>query len=65
MTEEQKQKYINIMKEKALAYAKDVLSEVKNYMPKDDYDETLMDLALAFIHGADAAIATVKEIKAQ
>jgi hypothetical protein len=65
MTEEQKQKYIGTMKEKAFAYAENVLSDIKNFMPKDEYEETLKDFAQAFICGADAAIATVKELKAQ
>ena len=65
MTEEQKQKYIDIMREKALAYAEDVLSDVKSFMPKYDYAEALKDFAQAFLCGADAAIATVMELKAQ
>lgn len=62
MTEEQKQKYIDTMKEKAFAYAENVLSDVKNFMPKDDYDETLRDFAQAFISGGNAAVKTVNEI---
>jgi hypothetical protein len=65
MTEEQKQRYVEEMKRKALAYAENVLSDVKSFMPKDDYDETLRDFAQAFLCGADAAIATAKELKAQ
>ena len=65
MTEEQKQRYVEEMKRKAFAYAEDVLSDVKNFMPKDNYEEALRDFAQAFICGADAAIATVKELKAQ
>ena len=65
MTEEQKQRYVEEMKRKAFAYAEDVLSDVKNFMPKDEYEEALRDFAQAFICGADAAIATVKELKAQ
>ena len=63
MTE--KQRYVEEMKRKAFAYAEDVLSDVKNFMPKDEYEEALRDFAQAFICGADAAIATVKELKAQ
>ena len=65
MTDKEKQKYIDTMKEKAFTYAEDMLSDVKNFMPKDDYEEALRDFAQAFICGADAAIATVKELKAQ
>ena len=61
MTEEQKQKYIDTMKEKALAYAENVLSDIKNFMPKDEYEETLKDFAQAFCSGGDAAIETAKE----
>ena len=64
MTEEQKQRYVEEMKRKAFAYAEDVLSDVKNFMPKDNYEEALRDFAQAFICGADAAIATIKELKA-
>ena len=65
MTEEQKQKYIEKMKEKALSYAESVLSDIKNFMPKDEYEESLKDFAQAFLCGADAAISTVMELKAQ
>lgn len=65
MTEEQKQKYINIMKKKAFSYAENVLNDIKNFMPKDEYEETLRDFAQAFICGADAAMATVMELKTQ
>ena len=62
MTEEQKQKYIDTMKEKAIAYAEDVLSDIKNFMPKDEYEETLKDFAQAFVSGGNAAVKTVNEI---
>ena len=62
MTEEQKQKYIDTMKEKAFAYAEDVLSDIKNFMPKDEYEEALKDFAQAFCSGGDVAIKTIKEI---
>ena len=65
MTEEQKQKYIDTMKEKAFAYAENVLSDVKNFMPKDEYEDAIKDFAQAFCSGGDAAIETVKELKAQ
>ena len=63
MTEEQKQKYIESMKDKAVAYAQDVLSDIKPFMPKDDYQQSVRDFAQAFLCGADAAIATIKEMK--
>ena len=63
MTEEQKQKYVECMKDKAVAYAEDILSDVKPLMSKDDYQETVKDFAQAFLCGADAAIATIKEMK--
>ena len=50
------------MKSKAFAYAEYVLSDVKNFMPKDDYEESLRDFAQAFISGGDAAFKTVNEI---
>ena len=62
MTEEQKQRYVEEMKSKAFAYAEDVLSDVKNFMPKDDYEESLRDFAQAFISGGDAAVKTINEI---
>lgn len=62
MTEEQKQRYIETMKDKAVAYAENVLSDIKNFMPKDDYEESLRDFAQAFLCGGDAAIKTAKEI---
>lgn len=65
MTEEQKQQYVEEMKKKAIAYAKNVLSDVKDFMPQDEYNEAVKDFAQAFLCGADAAIATVRELKAQ
>ena len=62
MTEEQKQKYIESMKDKAFAYAEDVLSDVKDFMPKDEYEEAVKDFAQAFVSGGDAAVKTVNEI---
>lgn len=62
MTEEQKQKYINVMEKKAFSYAENVLSDIKSFMSKDEYEETLKDFAQAFISGGNAAIKTVKEI---
>ena len=62
MTEEQKQKYIDIMRKKAIAYAENALSDIKNFMPKDEYGETLTDFAQAFVSGGDAAIITLREI---
>ena len=62
MTEEQKLQYIDTMKEKAFAYAENVLKDVKNFMDKEDYLETVRDFAQAFVSGGDAAIATLREI---
>lgn len=62
MTEEQKQKYIDTMKEKAFAYAENALSDIKSFMPKDEYEETLKDFAQAFCSGGDTAIITLREI---
>ena len=62
MTEEQKQRYIEEMKKKAIAYAENVLSDVKSFMPKDEYEEALKDFAQAFCSGGDAAVKTVNEI---
>lgn len=62
MTEEQKQKYIDTMAKKAYAYAENVLSDVKDFMPQDEYNETVKDFAQAFISGGDAAVKTVNEI---
>lgn len=62
MTEEQKQKYINVMEKKAFSYAENVLSDIKNFMSKDEYEESLKDFTQAFISGSNAAIKTVKEI---
>lgn len=62
MTEEQKQKYIDTMTKKAYTYAENVLSDVKNFMSKDDYEESLKDFAQAFVSGGDAAVKTIKEI---
>ena len=62
MTEEQKQKYIDTMKEKAFAYAENALSDIKNFMPRDEYNEAVKDFAQAFISGGDAAVKTVNEI---
>lgn len=62
MTEEQKQKYINTMKEKAFAYAENVLSDIKNFMPRDEYNEAVKDFAQAFVSGGDAAVKTLNEI---
>ena len=62
MTEEQKQKYIDIMIKKAYAYAENVLSDVKDFMSRDEYNETVKDFAQAFVSGGDAAVKTVNEI---
>ena len=62
MTEKQKQQYIETMKAKAFAYAENVLSDVKAFMDKDEYQETVRDFAQAFVSGGDAAIATLREI---
>ena len=62
MTEEQKQKYIDTMKEKAIAYAENVLSDVRGFMPQDEYNEAVKDFAQAFVSGGDAAVKTVNEI---
>ena len=51
------------MKDKTVAYAQDVLSDIKPFMPKDDYQQSVRDFAQAFLCGADAAIATIKEMK--
>ena len=65
MNEKEKQVYIDKMKAKALAYAENVSSDVKELMPADDYQETIKDIATAFLNGADAALETIKEIEAQ
>lgn len=62
MTEEQKQQYQSVMKAKAIAYAEDVLSDVKNFMPKDEYEEAVKDFAQAYISGANAAVEVAKEL---
>ena len=62
MTEEQKQKYIDIMRKKAIAYAENALSDIKNFMPKDEYEEALKDFAQAFVSGGDAAVKTINEV---
>ena len=62
MTDEQKQKYVETMKLKAFAYAENALSDVKALVPKDEYQETAMQFAQAFLSGGDAAIATLREI---
>ena len=65
MNEKEKQVYIDKMKAKALAYAENVSSDVKGLMPADDYQETIKDIATAFLNGADAALETIKEIETQ
>ena len=62
MTEEQKQKYIDIMTKKAYAYAENVLSDVKGFMPKDEYDESVKDFVQAFVSGGNTAMETAREI---
>ena len=62
MTEEQKQQYIKIMNAKAFAYAENALSDIKDFLPKDEYQEALKDFAQAFVSGGDAAIDTAREI---
>ena len=62
MTEEQKKQYIETMTKKAYAYAENVLSDVKEFMPKDEYQDAVKDFAQAFISGGDAAVKTVNEI---
>ena len=62
MTQEEKQKYIDTMTKKAYAYAENVLSDVKDFMPKDEYNEAVKDFAQAFVSGGDAAIKTLREI---
>ena len=62
MTEEQKQQYVEEMQKKALVYAENALSDVKNFVPKDEYEEVLEDIAQAFISGGNAAVKTVNEI---
>lgn len=63
MTEKDKQQYIEAIKAKAVAYAENALSDIKGFMPDDEYKEALKDFAQAFICGADAAIETIKEMK--
>ena len=62
MTEEQKKQYIETMTKKAYAYAESVLSDVKDFMPKDEYQDAVKDFAQAFVSGGDAAVKTVNEI---
>ena len=62
MTEEQKQQYVKRMNEKAVAFATDALSDIKSYMPKDEYEEALRDFTKVFLCGADAAVKTMNEI---
>ena len=62
MTEEQKKQYIETMTKKAHAYAENVLSDVKDFMPKDEYQDAVKDFAQAFVSGGDAAVKTVNEI---
>ena len=62
MTEEQKKQYIETMTKKAYAYAENVLSDVKDFMPKDEYQDAVKDFAQAFVSGGDAAVKTVNEI---
>ena len=61
MTEEQKQKYIDTMKEKAFAYAENLLSDIKDFLSKNEYKETLKDFAQTFCSGGEAAIETANE----
>ena len=62
MTEEQKKQYIETMTKKAYAYAENVLSDVKDFMPKDEYQDAVKGFAQAFVSGGDAAVKTVNEI---
>ena len=62
MTQEEKQKYIDTMTKKAYAYAENVLSDVKDFMPRDEYQDAVEDFAQAFVSGGDAAIKTLREI---
>lgn len=62
MTEEQKKQYIETMTKKAYAYAESVLSDAKDFMPKDEYQDVIKDFAQAFVSGGDAAVKTVNEI---
>ena len=62
MTTEEKQLYIERMKAKAFAYAENVTSDIKRFMPSDEYLECVKDFAQAFLCGADAAWETIKEI---
>ena len=62
MTTEEKQLYIERMKAKAFAYAENVTSDIKIFMPSDEYLECVKDFAQAFLCGGDAAWETIKEI---
>ena len=64
MTDKEKQQYVEAIKAKAIAYAENALSDIKGFMPDDEYKEAVRDFSQAFICGADAAVATIKEIKA-
>ena len=63
MTQEEKEFYIERMKAKAIAYAENVTSDIKELMSKDEYQECINDFAQAFLCGADAAWETIKEFK--
>ena len=62
MTEEQKQQYVEEMQKKAYAYAENALSDIKDFMPKDEYLDAVKDFCQAFISGGDAAIRILREI---
>lgn len=62
MTEEQKQQYVEEMQKKAHAYAENVLSDIKDFMPKDEYQDAVKDFSQAFISGGNAAIRILREI---
>ena len=63
MTQENKQLYIEKMQAKAIAYVKNITSNIKKLMSEDEHQECIKDFAQAFLCGADAAWETIKELK--
>ena len=65
MTQEEKQRYVDVMRAKALAYAESKLSDVKIVISQEDYQGMIEEYANAFLSGANEQLALLKELSAK
>ena len=62
MTKEEQQAYKDEMKSKAFSYAKERVGDIaKAMLPKEEYEQIVLELANAFAAGVDASVNWMKE----